>query len=80
MLKFIVFVLSLAAAVVATAQPSPCVSRLFISGYYSTVHVFDACTGAYLRDLDSNARIKGPQAATGSRGRTGSGPRAGWRW
>ena len=44
------------------AQSPSCGARLFLSGYFSTVHVFDACTGAYLRDLDTNARIKGPQA------------------
>ncbi len=46
----------------APAQSPSCGARLFLSGYFSTVHVFDACTGAYLRDLDTNARILGPQA------------------
>jgi sugar lactone lactonase YvrE len=51
----------LAAAVPAFAQ-TECGSRLFVSGFYSTVHVFDACTGRYLRDLDSNARLAGAMA------------------
>ncbi len=50
------------AAAMPAAQASSCPARLFISGYFTTVHVFDACTGAYLRDLDSNTRIRGPQA------------------
>jgi streptogramin lyase len=41
---------------------SDCGHRLLVSGYFSTVHVFDACNGAYLRDLDSNTRIRGAQA------------------
>jgi streptogramin lyase len=51
----------LLAAVAAHAQ-STCAHRMFVSGYTSTVHVFDACTGAYLRDLDSGTRIRGAQA------------------
>ncbi|MFO1322920.1 MAG: hypothetical protein U1F15_02545 [Burkholderiales bacterium] len=58
----IVAIVAVALCATASAQTSTCPSRLFVSGYYSTVHVFDACTGAYLRDLDSTARIKGPQA------------------
>ncbi len=46
----------------AAAQAPGCSARLFVSGYFSTVHVYDACTGAYLRDLDGNARIAGAQA------------------
>jgi streptogramin lyase len=52
--------LGLAAAPVL-AQ-TECGSRLFVSGFYSTVHVFDACTGRYLRDLDTNARLAGAMA------------------
>ena len=44
------------------ARGQACASRLFVSGYFSTVHVYDACTGAYLRDLDAPTRIRGPQA------------------
>ncbi len=45
----------------ALAQ-TPCTHRLFVSGYFSTVHVYDACTGQYLRDLDSRTRLEGAQA------------------
>jgi hypothetical protein len=60
--RFIVALCALLAAGMASAQAPSCGARLFLSGYYSTVHVFDACSGAYLRDLDTNARIQGPQA------------------
>ncbi|HYC34832.1 MAG TPA: hypothetical protein VEC19_00285 [Usitatibacter sp.] len=43
----------------ATAQEC---ARLFVSGWRSTVHVFDACTGQYLRDLDTRARLAGAMA------------------
>jgi hypothetical protein len=33
-----------------------------VSGFFSTVHVFDACTGRYLRDLDSGNRLAGAMA------------------
>lgn len=49
-------------ASLAAAAQSACGSRLFVSGYFSTVHVFDACTGAYLRDLDARTRIQGAQS------------------
>jgi len=45
----------------ASAQ-TVCPSRLFVSGYASTVHVYDACTGAFQRTLDSRTRINGAQA------------------
>ena len=45
----------------ASAQTA-CPSRLFVSGYASTVHVYDACTGAFQRTLDSRTRINGAQA------------------
>lgn len=48
------------AALCATAQT--CGSRMFVSGYGSTVHVYDACTGAYLQDLDTRARLRGAMA------------------
>jgi sugar lactone lactonase YvrE len=60
------FRLAAAFALFIAAQPAlaqqPCASRLFLSGYASTVHVYDACSGAYLRDLDSRSRIVGAQA------------------
>jgi sugar lactone lactonase YvrE len=62
LIRIIVALCALLAAGHALAQSPSCGARLFLSGYFSTVHVFDACTGAYLRDLDTNARIKGPQA------------------
>jgi sugar lactone lactonase YvrE len=49
------------AALPAVAQ-SPCPARLFVSGWFSTVHVFDACTGQYLRDLDTRSRLGGAMA------------------
>ena len=62
MYKVLLWVLVAWTAGSATAQAQQCASRLFVSGFFSTVHVFDACTGAYLRDLDSKTRIRGPQA------------------
>ncbi|HEX4781388.1 MAG TPA: hypothetical protein VH301_11585 [Usitatibacter sp.] len=53
--------LALAAALPAAGQTT-CPSRLFVSGWFSTVHVFDACTGEYLRDLDSRSRLAGAMA------------------
>jgi streptogramin lyase len=44
------------------AGQSTCAHRLFVSNYFVTVRVFDACTGEYLRDLDSPTRIRGAQA------------------
>jgi len=44
------------------AAAESCGSRLFVSGWFSTVHVFDGCTGAYLRDLDSRTRLTGAMA------------------
>ena len=58
----------LAALMVALAVAGPaagqstCAHRLFVSNYFSTVRVFDACTGEYLRDLDAPTRIRGAQA------------------
>src|SRR4051812_33701236 len=48
-------------AVQAHAQ-STCPFRLFASGWRSTVHVYDACTGTYLRDLDTGGRLPGAMA------------------
>lgn len=62
MSRFIIALCALFFAAHAAAQSSACGARLFLSGYFSTVHMFDACTGAYLRDLDPTGRIKGPQA------------------
>jgi streptogramin lyase len=46
----------------ARGQAAACPSRLFVSGYETTVQVFDACTGAHLRELDAGSRIRGAQA------------------
>jgi len=56
-LALLLFLLTLPAA----AQTA-CTSRLFVSGYGSTVHVYDACTGAFQRVLDTRTRINGAQA------------------
>lgn len=61
MLRFL-FALAAVFASLGAAAQTACPARLFVSGYFSTVHVFDACTGAYLRDLDGPERIAGPQA------------------
>jgi streptogramin lyase len=62
MLRHIVAVLLVALSAPVAAQAPACPSRLFVSSYYTTVHVYDACSGAYLRDLDTNVRLRGPQA------------------
>ncbi|MGE0356846.1 MAG: hypothetical protein AB7P08_08025 [Burkholderiales bacterium] len=64
MTRRILLALAAALALVpaTAAAQGACPSRLFVSGYFSTVHVFDACTGAYLRDLDGRERIRGAQA------------------
>jgi hypothetical protein len=48
--------------VASMAYGQSCSHRLLVSGYFSTVHVYDACTGAYQRDLDSGVRLSGAQA------------------
>src|SRR5204862_4499541 len=52
----------LLALALTPAAAQTCGSRLFVSGFFSTVHVFDACTGQYLRDLDTPARLAGAMA------------------
>ena len=54
------FVLAGLAGTPAAAQVCP--ARLYVSGFFSTVHVFDACSGAWLRDLDTRARLNGAMA------------------
>src|SRR5262245_56878038 len=61
MLKYALALAALLLAAPVHAQ-TPCQHRLFVSGYFSTVHIYDACTGAYLRDLDTPDRLAGPQA------------------
>ncbi|SDE03300.1 hypothetical protein [Aquimonas voraii] len=43
----------------AAAEACP---RVLVSGYYSTVHVYDGCTGASLGNLDARSRLNGAQA------------------
>src|SRR5687768_11510361 len=61
-LLFLLVVLLTLPGFAGDARGQACASRLFVSGYFSTVHVYDACTGAYLRDLDTPTRIRGAQA------------------
>ena len=58
--RFIAFLICLCALPVVAQTLCP--SRLFVSGYASTVHVYDACTGAFQRTLDARTRITGAQA------------------
>lgn len=60
MSRIVVAVLAFFASASALAQECP--YRLFFSGYFSNVHVLDACTGTYLRTLDGSGRIRGAQA------------------
>lgn len=42
---------------------SECSQYVLVSGYFSNVHVYDGCSGAFLRLLDPQAgRLSGPQA------------------
>ena len=61
MLRFLLSLVVVCCTTGALAQ-APCGSRLFVSGFFSAVHVFDACTGQYLRELDSLTRLAGPMA------------------
>ena len=60
--RILLIALLLALRAAPAAAQAECPSRLFVSGYWSTVHVYDACTGAFLRELDSRDRIQGAQA------------------
>jgi DNA-binding beta-propeller fold protein YncE len=62
MLRLIALLSFLIVTDAASAQSQPCPARLFVSGYFSTVHIFDACTGAYVQNLDPTGRIRGAQA------------------
>jgi hypothetical protein len=55
------FLLLLAAAP-APGQESCNAGRALVSGYFSNVHVYDACNGAFQRVLDNSGRISGAQA------------------
>jgi sugar lactone lactonase YvrE len=56
------FLLLLLAATATRTEAQQCSGRLLASGYFSTVHIYDVCTGEFLRTLDDNTRIRGPQA------------------
>lgn len=56
------FAVFLAACSLPVAAQAPCAARLFVSGFNSTVHVYDACTGQYQRDLDTRTRLAGAMA------------------
>ena len=56
------FLLVLLMLVAGGASAQACTARLFVSGWSSTVHVYDACTGSYLRDLDLRSRLTGAMA------------------
>lgn len=60
-MKFAVMIALGLAAGSVQAQTS-CSARLLVSGYFSNnVHVYNACTGAFERLLDSQSRISGAQ-------------------
>jgi len=61
-LRVLGFLLLLAALLPMSAQAAGCASRLFASGYFTNVYVFDACTGEFQRVLDASGRIRGAQA------------------
>lgn len=48
------------------AQSCP---RVLVSGFESTVHIYSGCTGEHLGNLDSPARLAGPQAIRVHQGR-----------
>ena len=46
-----------------TACAGTCANHLFVSGYFSNnVAIYDACTGAFLRQLEDDGHIRGAQA------------------
>jgi len=45
----------------ARAQAA-CSHLLLISGFFTNVHIYDACSGAFLRTLDTDGKIRGAQA------------------
>jgi len=59
MLRQLFLLLILGAALPAAAAEC---GRLLVSGYHSTVHVYDACSGAFLRELGPRSQLPGAQA------------------
>ena len=62
MLRHLLIVLSCCVAIPVAAQTAACPARLFVSSYFTSVHIYDACTGAYVGNLDTATRLRGPQA------------------
>ena len=61
-MRFLLAPLLLALAATASAQ-STCSHRVLVSGYFSNVHIYDACSGAFERTLDPQAgRLQGAQS------------------
>lgn len=60
MLALVLLTISLMAPPIGAQTPCP--SKLFVAGFASTVHIYDACTGEFLRVLDTRTRISGAQA------------------
>lgn len=59
-MRFALLLLLLAGATTASGQ---CPDRLLMSAYFSgNVHVYDACTGQFQRNLGSNFQLSGAQA------------------
>jgi len=62
-LLLVALLLAAAFLAVPPARAQACSHHLFVSGYFSNnVAVFDACSGAFVRQLDTAARIRGAQA------------------
>lgn len=49
------------AGIAQDAEASRC-ARVLVSGYYSTVHAYDGCSGAPMGQLDARSRLEGAQA------------------
>ncbi len=61
--SYLLLIASLLATFTATAADQCPSGRALVSGFFSNnVHVYDACTGAFLRLLDNQGRISGAQA------------------
>ena len=59
----VVLALCAGAAAAPLRAQAECDRHLLVSGYNSNVHVYDGCSGAFLRVLDSQpGRLAGPQA------------------
>ena len=59
--------LAIALALIGAAAPAvraqTCANHLFVSGYFSNnVAIYDACSGAFVRQLETAGRIEGAQA------------------